>query len=94
MRNWVYKLDFEYKNIKIEVYINEYKQPNLFEDCEKFLNTIKSLKLYLIEFQKYESIKTEFFCDNCIIKKDIYDLIIIIIYNKYTFFASNKIQKT
>lgn len=60
-------------------------------DYKKFLNIIKNLESYLIEFKKDKSIKTKNYLNNCIVKEDIYCFIIVIIYNKYTFFTNNKI---
>lgn len=37
------------------------------EDCEKFLNTIKDLELYLIKFEKDGSMKEKNYLDDCII---------------------------
>lgn len=59
-------------------------------DYKKFLNIIKNLELYLIEFKKDKSIKTKNYLNNYIVKEDIYCFIIVITHNKYTFFTNNK----
>lgn len=48
---------------------------------------------YLVEFKKDKLIKTKNYLDNYIVKKDVYYFIIVITYNKYIFFANNRIQK-
>lgn len=64
--NWLYKLGFEYKNIKKDVFIDGHERPDKIEDCEKFLNIIKDLKLYLVEFEKDGLIKAKNYLNDCI----------------------------
>lgn len=54
-----------------------------------FLIEIKELKLYIIEFNKNGITKAKKDLINCIIRSKKYYLIIIIIYDKYIFFAKN-----
>lgn len=65
----------------------------MIEDHKKFLNTIKNLELYLVKFEKDRLIKTKKYIDDCIVERDKCYLIIVITYNKYTFFANDGIWK-
>lgn len=87
----LFKLGFEYKNIKKDVFVDKHKRLDVVKDCKKFLNTIKDLKPYLVEFEKDRSIKTKNYPDDCAIRKDTYRLAIIIIHDEYTFSANDKI---
>lgn len=71
--------------------VNKYERLDIIKDCEKFLNIIKNLKLYLIEFKEDKSIKTNNYLDDCIIRRNIYCFIIIIISDEYIFFTNNEI---
>lgn len=89
--NWLYKFGFEYKNIKKYVFIDKYEGPDIVEDYDKFLNIIKNLKLYLIEFEEDRLIKTKNYLDNYTVGRDIHCSVIVITHNKYIFSANNRI---
>lgn len=63
------------------------------EDHKKFLNTIKNLEPYLVEFEKKGLIKTKKYLDDYTLGENKRRLIIVINHNEYTFFANNKIWK-
>lgn len=63
----------------------------MIEDYKKFLNTMKDLKVYLVEFEENELMKIKNYLLDCIIRRDIYYLVIIITYNKYIFSANDGI---
>ena len=63
------------------------------EDYRKFLNTIKDLKPYFIEFKEDGSMKIPKYLDNCIVGRDKCCLVIVITYNECTFLANNGIWK-
>lgn len=67
-----HKLDFEYKNVKKEVFIDRYKRSNVIKDCQKFLKIIKTLKPYLIKFKNNKFIKTRNYSNNCAVGGNIY----------------------
>lgn len=91
---WLYKLGFKYKNVKKNVFVDKYEQPDVVEDCEKFLNIMKDLKPYLVEFEEDESMKTKNYLNHCAIKRDVHCSVIVITYDKCTLFANDRIQKT
>ena len=51
-RNWLHKLGFEYKDVKKDVFVDGHERPDVVEDREKFLNTMKDLEPYLVEFEE------------------------------------------
>lgn len=54
---------------------------------------MKDLKPYLIKFEKDRSMNTKDYSNKYVVKRNKYCFVIIIIYNKYIFFANNKIWK-
>lgn len=74
--------------LKIKDYANLLK----IKDYASLLK-IKELKFYIIEYYKNSLIKPEFCLFDCIVKSKNYWPIIVITYDKYIFFANNKIQK-
>lgn len=67
---WVYKLGYEYKNIRKDVFVDRYKQSNIVEDCKNFLLKMKELKPYMLEFEKDGTIKPKAYTFNCAIEED------------------------
>lgn len=65
----------------------------MLEDYKKFLDKIKKLESYLVNFNKDVIIKNKTYLSNCIIKKKNCWLIIMIIYNKNIFLTNNSICK-
>ena len=61
------------------------------EDYKNFLKKIEKFKSYIIEFKKNSIIKDKIYLFNYTIYSNDYYLIIIIIYNKYTYFVNNRI---
>lgn len=61
------------------------------EDREKFLNTIKNLEPYLVEFEENRLMKTKNYLDDCTVKGDVRYSVIVITYNECTFFTNNGI---
>lgn len=63
------------------------------KDRNCFLTKVKELKLYIIEFNKDGAIKIQDYLVDYIVGKEKYYPIIVIIYDKYIFFANNEIWK-
>lgn len=80
-QRWLCKLGYEYKDVHKDVFINRYEQPNIVEDCRVFLNKIKELKPYIVEFDKNGAIKLKTYSSDCAIKGNYQQSIIVIIYN-------------
>ena len=60
---------------------------------KSFVDKMKSLFLYLVEFFKDGSMLSKEYLNHCIVGNQNQRLIIIIIYNKSTFFINNSYQK-
>ena len=91
--NWLYKLGFEYKDVKNTLFIDKHKRPNIVENCKKILNAMKDLEPYLVEFKEKGLIKRKKYMDNCKIGGDKRCFVNIITYNEFIFFANNEIWK-
>lgn len=52
---------------------------------------IKDLEPYLVKFEENGLMKTKTYLDNYAIGNNIYWLVIVITYDKYIFFANNRI---
>ena len=89
---YLYQREYNYKNLHKDIFIDKYKQWNIIENYKIFLNKIEKLKSYIIEFDKNNIIKPKFYLLNYTIKSHNKQLIIIITYNKYMFFANDKIS--
>lgn len=59
-----------------------------------FLTKIKKLKPYIVKFNKNSAIKAKNYLVNYAMRDKKYWPIILIIYNKYTFFSNDRVQKT
>ena len=90
-QTWLYKLKFVYKKVCKDVFIDNHKQLDVVEDQNCFLIKIEKLKLYIVEFSKNSVIKAKDYLVNFVVKGKKYCLIIIIIHNKYTFFANSRV---
>lgn len=89
-------MSFKYSDIKKDVFVNKYKWSNKIEDYKNFLNKIKKLKSYLVEFNRNSIMKNKIYLFKYIIKIEDYQdyqLIIIIVQNKYCFLENNSISK-
>lgn len=75
------------------MFIDGYKQLDVVEDCKIFLNKIKNLKPYIIEFNKDGTIKPKIYPWNCTVEGNNWQPIIMITHNECIFFANNKIKK-
>ena len=65
----------------------------MIKDREKFLNTMKDLELYLVEFEEDGSMKVKNYPDNCVVGGDVRRPDIVITHNKCTFSTNDGIQK-
>lgn len=64
------------------------------EDWKNFLIKIEDLKFYIIKFEKNNKMKPKtYYLSDCVIRSNNWQLTIIIINNKYIFFANNSIWK-
>ena len=92
-RNWLHKLGFEYKDVKKDVFVDGHERPNVAEAREKFLNTMKDLEPYLVEFEEDESMKAKNYPDDFAIGGDLRCSVITITHDECTFSADDGIRK-
>lgn len=74
-----------------EIFIEEYEWVDNVEDYKNFFKKLDKLNLYIVEFEKDYTMKSKIYPTNYIIKRDKWQLIIIIIQNKYIFSTNNRI---
>lgn len=94
MQNWLYNQRFEYKNICKYIFIDRHECLLMLEDQNNFLRKIEDLKPYMVECEENSKIKPKLYSFDCTIGSNDWQPIILIIYNKCTFFANNSIQIT
>lgn len=92
-RKWLCKLGYENKNICKNIFVDRHKQCDIVKDYKNFFKKIKELKSYIIKFEENKIMKLKIYPFNCIFGRDNYYLIVMITYNKYTFFANSRVQK-
>lgn len=83
-------MDYKYKNVCKNVFIDRFKQSDIMEDYKNFLKKIEKLKPYMIEFEEKSIMKIKIYLFDYIIYSNDHCLIIII-YDMYIFFANNRI---
>lgn len=69
--------------------MDKHEKFDIEEDWNNFLWKIEEFKSYMVEFFEDNAIKPKVYFFNYIIRNKNCQLIIIIIYNKCTFFANN-----
>lgn len=90
---WLYKLGFEYKNVKKDIFVNRHKCSDVVKDCQNFLKKIEKLQPYLVEFEADKTIKPEEYLLDCIVGGSQHQLVIVITHDKCTFSANDGKQK-
>lgn len=92
-QKWLYKLEYEYKNVYKDMFIDRHKWLEVVEDHKIFLEKIEELKLYMVEFDKNSVMKFKVYLSDCAIGGNNRQPINIITHNNYIFFTNNRIQK-
>lgn len=77
--NCLRKLEYKYKNIYKDIFINGYKQLDTIKDPKNFLYKIKNFKPYIIKFYKNGTIKPKVYQVDC---RNNWQLNIVITYDK------------
>lgn len=73
------------------MFINGHEQSNVVENHKIFLNKIKELKPYIVEFNKDGTIKTKIYFLDYIVKGKNWRPIIMITHNECIFSVNNRI---
>lgn len=88
-QTWLYKLGFEYKEVKKDVFINEHERSDVVKDRNNFLEMMKDLKPFMVEFESDGSMKPKEYLPNCAVGGDERRPIIVITHNECTFSAND-----
>lgn len=87
IRKWLHKLGYESKDVKKNVFVDEYKWLNVVKDFIRFLNKLEKLKPYLVNFNENSIIKDKIYSSDCAIDGKNLWPVIVITYNEYTISA-------
>lgn len=88
-QKWLYKLGYEFKDVRKNIFINRHERSNIVENYKIFLKKIEELKPYIIEFEENSIMKSKIYPPNCAIRGDNCCPIIMINYNKCIFSAND-----
>lgn len=67
VRKWLYKLGFEYKNIKKDIFIDMHQRSDIMGDYKRIFRKIEEHKLYLVEFNENGKIKDKIYLSDCVV---------------------------
>lgn len=70
VQTWLWKLRYIYKIVHKDVFVNSHEQSDIVEDCTNFLNQMKELKSYIVEFSHNSAMKPKVYLSNCAIKDE------------------------
>ena len=87
-QTWLYKLEFIYKEVCKDMFIDSHKRSDVVEDRNHFLTKIEELKLYIVEFNKDGAMKAKDPIDY-IMRGEKHRPIIVITHNECTFSAND-----
>ena len=79
--------------MKKDVFIDGHERPDVVEDRERFLKTMKELKPYLVEFEEDGIMKVKNYPSDCKVGGNEHRPIIVITYNQSTFSSNDSIRK-
>ena len=69
-QKWPAKLEYEYKDICKDIFIDGHEQADVVGDYKNVLKRLEELKLYMIEFEEDSIMKSKIYAINCIIRGD------------------------
>ena len=90
---WLYKLGYEYKDVRKDVFVDGHERSDVVEDRINFLKRIKELKSYMVEFDENGAMKPKVYPSDCVVERENRQLIIVITHNKCTFFVNDGVCK-
>ena len=90
-QRWLGKLDYEYKNVRKNVFIDGHERSDVIEDCNNFLKKMKELKPYMVEFEEDSAMKAKTYPSNCKVRGPNQSPIVVITHDECTFSANNSI---
>lgn len=75
------------------MFIDGHKQPKVIENQNCFFTKIKELKSYMVKFNEDGTMKAKNYLVDYIVREKKWCLIIIMTYDRYTFFVNDRIRK-
>lgn len=76
-----------------DVFVDKHKQSDIVKYCKKFFKKIGEFKPYIVKFEENSIMKPKVYPSDCIVGGDNWRTIIVIIYNKYTFFTKDGVWR-
>lgn len=70
VQTWLCKLRYIYKIVRKDVFVNGHEQSDRIEDCANFLNQMKELKSYMVEFSHNSAMKSKVYLSDCTMKDE------------------------
>lgn len=58
---WLRKLRYEYKDVCKNVFVDGHKRSDVIEDGKNFLQKMKEIKSYIVEFEENGAIKSQIY---------------------------------
>lgn len=92
-QTWLCKLRFVYKEVRKDVFIDNYKWPDIVKNRNHFLTKKEKLKLYIVKFNEDSIMKAKDYPVNYIVKEEEHCLIIKITHDECIFSTNDLIQK-
>lgn len=90
---WLNCLGYKWKEVQKEVFFDGHERKDVIESWETFLNKIKSLLPYLVEFSKDGTMVSKKYSSNCAVGEPGKRPVIMITHDKSIFFANNGRKK-
>ena len=79
--------------MKKDVFVDRHERPDVVEDRERFLKTMKELEPYLVEFEEDGTMKAKNYPSDCKGGGDEHRPIILITHDECTFSSNDGIRK-
>lgn len=92
-RKWLNCLSYKWREVQKRVFFDGAQREDVVEYQEIFLSEIKLFQPYFIEFSDNGSIWPQVYPNNCAVGRTNWWLIIMIIYDEYTFLTNDCYQK-
>ena len=90
-RHGLNKLGCKYREIQKGVFVDGYEQPDVVEDCQRFLKIMEDLKPYMVEFEANGTMKPKVYPEDCVVGGDKRQPIIMITYDECMFSSNDRI---
>lgn len=89
IQKWLNRLGYKWKEVQKDAFLDKHEEKDMVEYKKTFLNEIKLLLPYFVEFFNDGSMLSITYFENCIMDSPDQKLIIIMTYHKSTFSINN-----